>query len=299
MKIATLFCASIAWLGIISDTRAEELLETRSLMPGGLVEISNVAGEVEVTAWDQLEVEVTASLDESQDLVIDETPTGVRVEVVNREDDGDFENATLQLKVPQSARLVIEVVSADVGVSGLTGESIVVESVSGDLKIAAETHRLELSSVSGDVKFLGTSARAVLETVSGDIKAQSIETEISIRTVSGDASVAGPSLERARLETVSGDLELGMGLTAGGRLIAEALSGDINLTLPSAQTGEFRLQTFSGDIQSDFGSEQESESGPGSSLRHQEGEGDALIRVESFSGDILIKRRIISGAHDS
>lgn len=299
MKIAASVCVSMVVLGMAADSWAETVLETLSLKPGGMIEVSNVAGMVEVQAWSESKVEVKGDLGENQELSIDQTASGVRLEVVNRGDEDDFEDAELALKVPESARLVIEVVSADVTVSGLMSESIVVEAVSGDIEIAAQTRRLEISSVSGDLKFNGASDRAVLETVSGDIIAQKVKTEVSIRTVSGDATFTGAALERARAETVSGDFTLDMGLTSGGRLVAEALSGDITLNLPSAQTGEFRLQTFSGDIRSEFGPKQESRGGPGSSLRHQEGEGDALIRVESFSGDIEITKRYISSAGDS
>lgn len=299
MKIAASVCVSMVVLGMGADSWAETVLETLSLKPGGMIEVSNVAGMVEVQAWSESRVEVKGGLGENQELSIDQTASGVRLEVVNLGDEDDFEDAELALKVPESARLVIEVVSADVTVSGLMSESIVVEAVSGDIEIAAQTRRLEISSVSGDLKFNGASDRAVLETVSGDIIAQKVKTEVSIRTVSGDATFTGAALERARAETVSGDFTLDMGLTSGGRLVAEALSGDITLNLPSAQTGEFRLQTFSGDIRSEFGPKQESRGGPGSSLRHQEGEGDALIRVESFSGDIEITKRYISSAGDS
>ncbi len=299
MKIAASVCVSMVVLGLGADSWAETVLETLSLKPGGMIEVSNVAGMVEVQAWSESRVEVKGGLGENQELSIDQTASGVRLEVVNLGDEDDFEDAELALKVPESARLVIEVVSADVTVSGLMSESIVVEAVSGDIEIAAQTRRLEISSVSGDLKFNGASDRAVLETVSGDIIAQKVKTEVSIRTVSGDATFTGAALERARAETVSGDFTLDMGLTSGGRLGAEALSGVIPLNLPSAQTGEFRLQTFSGDIRSEFGPKQESRGGPGSSLRHQEGEGDALIRVESFSGDIEITKRYISSAGDS
>jgi DUF4097 and DUF4098 domain-containing protein YvlB len=68
------------------------------------------------------------------------------------------------------------------------------------------------------------------------------------------------------------------------------MSGDIKLSLPGSQQAEFSVQSYSGSIHSDFGESARVSRGPGVVLEHREGDGGAKIRLESFSGDISIRR---------
>jgi hypothetical protein len=82
-----------------------------------------------------------------------------------------------------------------------------------------------------------------------------------------------------------------VGINDGGRLVSESMSGDLVLRLPAKQQAEFEVQTYSGDIRSDFGESVRVSRGPGSVLKYKEGNNGALIRLESFSGDIHIRRQ--------
>ncbi|HKJ60975.1 MAG TPA: DUF4097 family beta strand repeat-containing protein, partial [Hyphomicrobiales bacterium] len=85
--------------------------------------------------------------------------------------------------------------------------------------------------------------------------------------------------------------ELSLHVGQGGRLTVESMSGDVNLALPSSQEGEFKAQSFSGDIRTRFGQVEHGDFGPGSHLKHVAGNNGAVIRIESFSGDIQIGHR--------
>ena len=75
-----------------------------------------------------------------------------------------------------------------------------------------------------------------------------------------------------------------------GRLSCDSMSGDVRLSLPDDQQGSFVAQTLSGEIHSDFGKSSRVSRGPGMMLEHQEGRSGAKIRVETFSGDISIRK---------
>lgn len=98
-------------------------------------------------------------------------------------------------------------------------------------------------------------------------------------------------LERGRFEAVSGDLDLRLALNDDGRLNMNNMSGDMILRLPAGQQADFTAQTFSGDIRSDFGKAASVSRGPGSLLQHREGNNGAAVRLESFSGDIHLRRQ--------
>lgn len=269
----------------------EDIDETLSMPADGLVSVENVAGSVEFVAWDRAEVQVRGEAGDSVEKVeINPTSTGVEVRIINRRGERRVDGTELYLRVPDAASLEAETVSADISASGSRGENILFRTVSGDLEVDASPQRMELKSVSGDVEFEGSVPRTSVETVSGEIVVVGAHGEISASTVSGDLSLEAGELNRGRFEVVSGDLVLNLSIAGDGRLTCDSMSGDVRLSLPSDQQGAFVAQTLSGGIHSDFGKSSRVSRGPGMMLEHQEGRSGAKVRVETFSGDISIRK---------
>jgi len=286
-------CGSLlALLAAVNCHAGTKVDESRPISADGLVQVENLAGSIEFTAWDKNEVAITGELGEDvEKLEITETSSGIQVRVQNRRNQRNVDETHLRLQVPVAASIEAESVSSDISASGLQGGSVVLNTVSGDLTVDAQASRLEIESVSGDVAFTGATERASVETVSGEIELEGIEEEIRISTVSGDVKVLGAAMNRARFETVSGDLGLDLDVIDGGRLNAQSMSGDVGLKLPATQQAEFSAQTYSGDIRSDFGEVSKNARGAGSTLNYNESSNGASIQIESFSGDIRIGKR--------
>ncbi|MEJ2534762.1 MAG: DUF4097 family beta strand repeat-containing protein [Gammaproteobacteria bacterium] len=267
--------------------------ERRDLAPGETVTVVNVSGEIEISAWDRPEVRVTGSLGADSKLNISDSGRGLRIEVETEDSSGwgGVEDTELRLQVPADASLSASGVSADVRITGSRGESVFAESVSGDVDVRADCLRLELKSVSGDLDFAGSAARTSAEAVSGDVTLVGVDDDLEVSLVSGDLELDAGVLRRGRFESVSGTLDLRLAMADDGRVTVESMSGDVRLALPADQSGEFRAQSFSGDIRSDFGEAERAERGPGVTLEHVAGAAGASLQVESFSGDIHMKRR--------
>ncbi len=272
---------------------ADDLDSTHDMSPDGLVQVENVAGSVEITVWDRDEVQLRGSVGDSvEEVEIEATSGGLRVEVRNKGKQRSVDSTHLRLKVPAGASLEVEAVSADIDVDGSRGDSITLASVSGDVELDAESRRVELASVSGDVEFEGWAERSNAESVSGDVTLIGVEGEVEASTVSGDFTLEGGSIDSGRFETVSGELTLMLELADGGRLNCDAMSGDINLRLPSSQQAAFSAQSYSGSINTEFGDPLKHSKNPsGSILKAQVGDNGARIRLETFSGDISIRAK--------
>jgi len=270
----------------------EEIERTLEMPVNGLLSVENLAGTVEFVAWDRPEVQVRGEAGSSvEEIQFTSTSSGVQVRVINRKGDRRIDGTDLYFRMPAEASVEAETVSADIVVSGSRGENLILRTVSGDLEVDASPQRLELNSVSGDVEFEGEVSRASFETVSGEITIVGAHGEVTANTVSGDVSLDGGEVTRGRFEAVSGDLILALSLADGGRLTCDSMSGDVRLSLPSSQKAEFGAQSFSGDIHTDFGKSVRVSKGPGVVLEHREGDNGAKIRIESFSGDVSIRRR--------
>jgi DUF4097 and DUF4098 domain-containing protein YvlB len=279
----------VAPLALSAEVEIDRALE----MPAdGLVAVENVAGKVEFIAWDRAEVQVRGEAgDTVEEVEISSTSQGVQVRVVNRKGERRIDGTDLYLRIPEGASVEAETVSADISVSGSRGDAVILRTVSGDLQVDASPRRAELASVSGDVEFDGEVARSSIETVSGEIVIVGAMGEVTASTVSGDVSLEGGEVSLGRFEAVSGDLILSLSLADAGRLTCDSMSGDVNLSLPASQQAEFTAQSFSGSIHTDFGKSARVSHGPGVVLEHREGDNGARIRLESFSGDISIRRR--------
>lgn len=269
----------------------EAINELRSMPEDGQISIDNLAGSVEIEAWDRAEVEIRGELgDDVEEFEVTESSAGIRIRVHNKHNSRNIDGTELELRIPAGAGVEIETVSADIELEGSRGKIIRVNTVSGDIVMHASPQRIDLHSVSGDVEFSGAVSRSSIETVSGEITLHGLNGELVVSTVSGDVSLTDGLFDQARFEAVSGDLKLELALKDGGRLASDSMSGDLMLRLPQDQQGRFSAQTFSGSIQSDFGKSARVSRGPGSLLEYDEGSNGASIRLESFSGDIHIRR---------
>jgi DUF4097 and DUF4098 domain-containing protein YvlB len=276
----------------LTGLSAESLNETREMAANGRVIVENMAGSVKFSVWDKAKIEISGELgDDVEKVEISESAKGIHVRVHHKPDIRRIEDTNLYLRIPVKASVEVESVSADIDVDGSEGDSIVINTVSGDVDADAAPQRLEIHSVSGDVEFEGQTSRSMVETVSGEISLRGVSGEVNVSTVSGDVSLIADEVDRARFESVSGDMKLDLAVNDGGRLTSDSMSGDLVLRLPAKQQASFTAQTFSGDIRSDFGDAARGSNGPGSVLEYDEGNNGASIRLESFSGDIHIRRQ--------
>ena len=266
----------------------------------GTFEASNVRGRISVSAWDRNEVSWSGSLGSGAKLVVEKSATRISLSVESENgsswmgwNKGPREDSVLVVKVPASASLDLSAVSANIDVTAMRGSaSIEAESVSGEVSLrASSTDKLEVSSVSGDVSFDGEAGRVDAESVSGDVQVTGASGDVSVETVSGSAIVRAATVTEFEAASVSGDIDFEGALAANGRMDVESMSGDVSLTLPADTSARVSAETFSGDLENDFGLAVEEEDGPGSTMHGKLGAGDANIDIESFSGDVNLRKR--------
>lgn len=266
--------------------------------PNGAVEVRNLSGDIVVSGWDQEAVHVIGEISENAErLDVRREGDRVIVEVVYPENQQNrrrsVDDTDLIISIPRASSLNIETVSADISVSDVAGEQTL-QSVSGDIAtetVAAETR---VESVSGDVFINGqdAAARTSANAVSGDVELNRISGEIYVNSVSGDIEIMSRLIERAEIESVSGDVSLQGEVGANARIRANSTSGDVDLSLRGEAAAEYNLTSFSGEIDNCFGPRAtRSPAGPPSSaLRFSEGSSGARVEVSTMSGDIGLCR---------
>ena len=273
--------------------------ESRAVNADARIDVSNIKGSVTVSGWDKSEVAISGTLgDGAKAIAVEGGADHLTIKVQPPDKQGWFSwsadtrmgDSVLDIKVPKSAEMKIEVVSADVNLSGVAGRSLKVDGVSGKQRLDSGAKEVELGSVSGNVDLVGSSARTHVETVSGNIRARGLNGQIKLESVSGDIDAENSGYRDINAGTVSGDITLRGKPDSGVRVDVETMSGDVHLFLPGDASARLRASSFSGSIRSDFGAVKEPEHGPGSSLETTNGSGEGQVKIETFSGDIEIRK---------
>jgi DUF4097 and DUF4098 domain-containing protein YvlB len=271
---------------------AEDINEIMDAAADGTVEISNVAGSVEVQGWSRKQVEVTGELGSDVDeLVFERDGSDILIKVKVPSHHGRRTASELIIKIPQASALEINTVSADIEVNDVEGEQEL-ESVSGDIETDAHAEDIDVSSVSGDVVIVGDNKpmRTRLNSVSGDIEADSLSGEIEAETVSGDVEIVNGSFQRAAAHSVNGEIVFHAQLLDDGRLDIETINGEVDIKFDGDVSARFDIETFNGEIRNCFGPESERTSRytPGRELMFEEGSGSGRVTIQTLNGDIRL-----------
>jgi DUF4097 and DUF4098 domain-containing protein YvlB len=278
----------------------------------GRVSISNVSGEITVTAasGDEVSIDATkrwrggADVRDRVNIVVDDRPSRVDI----RTDYGSFwrgndVSVDYNVAVPAGVALEVHSVSGQVRVTGVKGTTRL-SSVSGSIT-ATDTPGVEYArSVSGAIDIGGISHDNVvsLSSVSGRITVNGVRArELELSTVSGDAVLRDATCGRVSSRTMSGGFEYNGALTKNGRYEVTSHSGGVRFTVVDNAGFELNATSFSGSIRSDFpmtvGGERNpnirgrGRRGPGDSLQATFGDGSASLNLRTFSGDITITKR--------
>jgi len=289
-----------AYNDIVAGDTAKPLDQTWPVATDARIDVGNISGKVEVTGWDQAQVKLEGSLGAGSTLTVSGDAKKLSLQVKTTKSgwfgsDAPSHDSTLILHVPKNAALDVSVVSADATVADVAGASLKVDGVSGDLTLSSAAPQIDVESVSGEVALAAPDAAAAgrthVQTVSGDIRAKNLAGRIKLETVSGEMNCACGSVHELETGTVSGDADIVVAPVNDARLNLSSMSGGIKLRLPASLSASIDASTFSGGIRSDFGQARDAEHGSGSNLKTQVGNGGAQIKIDTFSGDVQLRKQ--------
>jgi DUF4097 and DUF4098 domain-containing protein YvlB len=294
------FFTAVVWLALgvsaAGTASADDKIFDREVAadPKGIVDISNVAGTIEVTGWDRNQVSVHGRLGEGVervDVISQPGHTTIKVVLPNtfghHEDDGE---ARLTVQIPQASELDVSAVSADVRATRVTGIQRL-QSVSGDVNAELAGADAEIKNVSGEITLHGHGQPAAthVTTVSGDVRIENIAGDLDVNTVSGEVKGTVEAAHALRVRSTSGDVSFTGRLARGVTVDVESVSGELALKARTDGGYVYELSSFSGDIDNCFGATAEHrEHGPGSSLRGTRGDGSGRVHMRSMSGDLTL-----------
>jgi len=259
----------------------------------GVVEIDNVRGKIKILGWDKEKVSVKGELDDQTKKFIftnDGKVTVIRIELPDRVRRGD--GSDLTIRIPKQSEVNFNGVSTDIIAEDILGGARIA-TVSGDIKLNKIAQQVRLTSVSGEISLKDSSGRLVASTVSGDIDIQSDSDDIELESVSADIKFkSNKEVQSLKVNTVSGEADLNCSLSKRGDVKLSSVSGDIALKLSGDVDARFNLTTApGGEIENTLSEDKPKRSFISSQdLRFKQGEGSALVKGNTVSGQLTIKK---------
>ena len=260
--------------------------------PRGVVELSNVSGQIEVSGWDRSEVSVHAELGSGLERVEVSSEGGrTSIKVLLPQSSSHGGEVELHVKVPKDSELDVSAVGSDVITTHVLGVQRL-STVSGAVSAELAGADVELKTVSGDLslKGRGQPARLHVSTVSGDVHLEHGAGDLEASTVNGTLIVSLDSARSVRARTTSGDLRFVGKLARGAEFEATSVSGDLNVRASADGGFTYEVSSFSGEISDCFNAnpERASQYGPGTRLEGTRGEGAGHVRLKTMSGDVQL-----------
>lgn len=268
-------------------TEVQRIDTTFAFEKGGLVDLGHVSGDIVVTGWTKPEAKVFATI-ETGYLESTLSPSRIRLSAHSRR--GRMGRSRYEISVPIGTEVRATTVSGNIAVRSTTGE-VSVHSTSGDVEVR-DANRVEVGTISGDIRASKLRGRIRATTTSGDIRLDDVEGELTGSSVSGNLELSG-SLTGLEFETISGEVTFSGEMTGSGAFRASTHSGDVRFTLPATMGANLELQTFSGDLRTGFPMTLQPGERVGARTRRLQttiNGGGTRIRLETFSGDVIIEK---------
>lgn len=259
---------------------------TLAVRPGSRLEVENFGGSVTVVAWPRNLVRLQADRSERARIAIENADGALVLRSVGFM--GPPRNVDYDLRVPKWMEVRISGVLNDASVSGIEAP-IRIETVKGDLVVRGGREYLELQTVDGSVTVERARGKIVAHSVNRGVQLSDVEGEISAESVNGDVELRRVRSSEVECSSVNGSLDYDGEIRDGGHYGFSTHNGGITVTLPARPSVVVSVSTFNGDFESAF-PVSITRTGHGKRIRFTLGSGGADLELESFQGNIQLRR---------
>ena len=134
--------------------------------------------------------------------------------------------------VPHGSRGALNTASADMRLRGRFA-SLETKSASGDLVVDGTVEgNAAVKTVSGDARLQEVGGSLQMQSVSGDLRVHTVGGSLMAKSVSGDVRVESLREGEATVQSVSGDIQLGVAAGTNVDVDANSVSGDLSSDVP-------------------------------------------------------------------
>ena len=260
---------------------------TFAVPAGASLSVNNFGGGITVHGWSENRVKVHGETGRRGRVEVSLVGSTVVVKTGSRE--GAPSVIDLDITVPQAMALTLSGTYADITVDGVQG-AISAETVNGEVNVRGGKGIVTLHSIQGSVTLADASGRIEVNSVNEDVALSNITGEIKVETTNGEVMLTGIKSSSVDAGTINGDVLYEGTVTDGGSYSLGSHNGDITVSVPEGTNVTITAATANGDIDSSFPLPMV----PSPTGKHRKtfkiGSGSARMELESFQGDIELRR---------
>jgi DUF4097 and DUF4098 domain-containing protein YvlB len=266
--------------------RAPATDQTIAVTKGQRLQIQNFAGEVLVKAWNKDELRVVAEHDSRAK--VDVRSTGAEVQVSAHRSGGPG-SVDYTITVPAWLPVRVSGTYVFVAIEG-TQSDVSVETTRGDVTLKGGSGVVSLKSIEGEILVEDAKGKLKLDTVNEGISIRGASGDITAGTINGDIRMLNMKAASLEATTVNGDI-IYEGTVAENLYRLSTHNGDITVALPENAGASVSVRTYQGDMRSSFPTAAAAgEMRRGRRQTFTLGNGGAQIEMESFGGDVRIRK---------
>jgi DUF4097 and DUF4098 domain-containing protein YvlB len=266
--------------------RAADTDQTVDVVKGARLSVNNFAGEVVIKVWEKNAVRVTARHSSRTKVAIRNSDTAV---AIGSSSSTGVASVDMEITAPTWMPVKVDGTYNFVSVEGAQAE-VAVETVRGDIVIKGGTGFVTAKSIEGEVIVEGARGRINVSSVNEGIRITGASGDITAETTNGSISLAKVEAKVVEVTTVNGDVSYEGNLATGGRYRFATHNGDIVLTVPETSSATFVVRTYNGDFVNNLGLKGSGEGRRGRRVTYELGGGSAQVEMESFGGDIRVRK---------
>lgn len=273
---------------------AQQLVrEGRPAARDAVIRLSTPGGFLRVTAWEHDSIDVRGRLDGgATSFLLGGSSASLKGGVQAAPAGGRPGSADLEVRLPREARLRVQSGAAEVEVTA-AGGTVEVSGTSGRIRVAGRAERIVVETLDGNIELAAVAREGTVRSAEGTVVVRGVLDALDARTVNGPLYVGmeGP-IARARLETVSSEIAFKGRLTREGRLEAETHGGDIELRLPPSTGASYHLVSYGPGIRNEMVPPGAVKAGPAKGeWSFVTGDGAATVAVRTFKGRVVLLPR--------
>jgi DUF4097 and DUF4098 domain-containing protein YvlB len=271
------------------QARTPDTDQTVPVARGARLAIDNLAGEVVVHTWDRDSVRVQARHGSRTKINI--RPGASSVTVTAESTNGPNGSVDYEITAPAWMAMKIEGPYNDVTIDGAQSE-VSVETVRGDIHIKGGSGAITGRTIEGEVVVEGARGKVNVSSVNEGIKITGSSGEIVAETTNGSITLIDLASSSIDVTTINGDVTFDGSLADNGHYTFATHNGDIVLTVPEHSNATFNVRAYNGDLTTSlpFKGEPRPEARRGKRASYTLGTGSADVDVESFGGEITLRR---------
>jgi len=257
-----------------------------SVQPGMRLDIESFAGDVVIGTWPRSEMRIVADHSTRTEIAIRQSGSIIRLRAESWRGPASVD---YEITIPAAMDVEVSGTFTSARIAGVEGE-IRVQTTQGDIAVRGGRGVVSLSSTNGEVELEGAQGRITAQSVSGSVTVVDAMGEITAETTSGSVTLDRVRSASVEASTVSGSVYYTGTIEDDGRYFLSTHSGNVVLAVPEGFNATVSAATFSGNFESAFPVTLTGTRSRGRQFDFTLGTGSARVELESFSGNIELRR---------